>query len=1570
MADPFWVTANLPPPKAPPVRREGAKGFGMIGETVKTLIDPESARGRNPNALEQGIMDLSQNPLIKGSAATYKQAVANGIIMQPVRAAMQHSGVGMDELKKKYPGRSQEWYDKALDRAYSETVRRVRTQATDEANAAKITPKVNTFEEMVTGKAKPTLGERVGRLTQQTVNVGANVVANPQYFLIPGLSFGGNMATRVGSAAAAEGAVGFASDGAAQLMDIATETKKDFDVQQSLQNTLLSAGFGGAFRGGIEVAPYVKDLFKARGMDTTPSADVINSKITPMTRDHVEMNQADAAQYQELLKTGSVDDIKAFFQGRNGPQPKWVEVNDWVKHRDGVTRTGPVVDELQPKFDYETQYNSKAEQDWADQNRTAVHDHVTAQAAQWKNAPEIEVVSHPNQIEDPTIREQILKEDPNGDALGVLGADGKVRIFSDRIPDADTANAVLFHESLGHFGLEQKFGARLDQTIKSLLHRNVSQFAKHVDAWQKKNPKAYGGDRIRAAEEVLANYSNKGQIKKSWQDALTASVRQFGRKMGVDLAYSDIEIRHIMAMAHDAVVNGKKSAALNGFRGAVPSEKSNKFIFTGPKAEHFDPADPTAYRAQDGELRNELDDSNAKLKDVPQRGDYNLEEVLDHPELFENYPQLRELEVRFDKMDPEETGYYVTREGDEPAHIGVNTANAIDQRQVILHEVQHAIQEIEGRIGPDTPGTTHLSFEDYVNSAPEREAIATQNRQDMSFVQRIKNEPTFMRKSDIAAQEDFVAHDLERVYKALDEGYVPTKRTWAEDKRDALELGFSPSQIKDLRERNPGELSVRLRRMQAAANMADARLEELEARLDTDAWTMRDQAEYLKTIADFNYLTVRIKGEKAEYARALNAAKTARSYTNKSMAEVAAMLEAEGSGLSRLADDPTAFSKFAREVKALRKSGNVKGAQAKIAGVNKPYWEQYATSYHYNAMLSGLGTHVKAPLDMMIGISHNVIDHTLAWPIGKMVNLVESMTGQKVKPGVTKNELAARINGIIRAVFDHEVYTRTLQAAKRGEGGAVLPSGEFIPKDASLSYAGVRNPRIGILSKPTDLIIAEDTYFRSVSMSETLYGLGAREAEIQLKAAGQPYTMDDVLTLGAALAREPTPTMLKQADEITEKTLLLNANSLTNWIDKVKAVRPGATIGERITSWLANNLAPFIRVSANSLITRTLERSPAAFLSPAVRKTIAAGGPEAHTALARIAYGTVLLGLYWNAAEMVTGSGPDNPAKKTELQAAGWRQNAVKKDGKMETGGTLAASLNPFDMHNTTAQAVADLRRAYEKGANQGQVATGLKLALGSIINYMTSQTWVDSVKPGVEAATAEGNTASKVNQFFGSQAKSWVPAAVGQAARITNPNQVDARPETDSIDPTNITGSIVNNVKAAVPGLNESLPVKYSVYGNPLPTGQSVVGARTGIPGLDGNAVEETTDPAEQELNRLTTSGLRFELDNGDVINLKKSALITPVQRTLDPSEDDLYALQDNGRDDLKVEDGLVKLTTAQFQDYQRLAGRYIVESVREEMSTPEWQEMSDEEKVLLIKDIQTDMKKAAREALFYGPK
>lgn len=121
------------------------------------------------------------------------------------------------------------------------------------------------------------------------------------------------------------------------------------------------------------------------------------------------------------------------------------------------------------------------------------------------------------------------------------------------------------------------------------------------------------------------------------------------------------------------------------------------------------------YAESDGQFRFEIDTSNAKF--VPDTSikpftGTNLEDVLDLPELYEEYPDLRKVQVR--RLTPEmnnnksvylEARYYpegepvsrVKHKGDS-IRLGVDPEKGLDEQTLaaLLHEVQHAVQEREG----------------------------------------------------------------------------------------------------------------------------------------------------------------------------------------------------------------------------------------------------------------------------------------------------------------------------------------------------------------------------------------------------------------------------------------------------------------------------------------------------------------------------------------------------------------------------------------------------------------------------------------------------------------------------------------------------------------------------------------------------------------------------------------------------------------------------------------------------------------------------------------------------------
>jgi hypothetical protein len=93
----------------------------------------------------------------------------------------------------------------------------------------------------------------------------------------------------------------------------------------------------------------------------------------------------------------------------------------------------------------------------------------------------------------------------------------------------------------------------------------------------------------------------------------------------------------------------------------------------------------------------EIDDSKAGLKNL-KAGEYNgkLGDLLDHPELYKNYPDLKDLYIT-GKIEPSmlkghgEGGYMHSARG-----MNAEAGTHEELRDTILHEVQHAIQAREG----------------------------------------------------------------------------------------------------------------------------------------------------------------------------------------------------------------------------------------------------------------------------------------------------------------------------------------------------------------------------------------------------------------------------------------------------------------------------------------------------------------------------------------------------------------------------------------------------------------------------------------------------------------------------------------------------------------------------------------------------------------------------------------------------------------------------------------------------------------------------------------------------------
>ena len=135
--------------------------------------------------------------------------------------------------------------------------------------------------------------------------------------------------------------------------------------------------------------------------------------------------------------------------------------------------------------------------------------------------------------------------------------------------------------------------------------------------------------------------------------------------------------------------------------------------------------------AEMAELRSTWANEAPRLRRMVVQGNAKLQHVLAHDALFEQYPQLRDVRVRFG--DTGNAGGYWDQERNEIVISNrYRHADPSFLELTLLHEIQHAIQDIEGFAGGSNPeyweerqrGTNPIRENDAKIAKAEREAQA------------------------------------------------------------------------------------------------------------------------------------------------------------------------------------------------------------------------------------------------------------------------------------------------------------------------------------------------------------------------------------------------------------------------------------------------------------------------------------------------------------------------------------------------------------------------------------------------------------------------------------------------------------------------------------------------------------------------------------------------------------------------------------------------------------------------------------------------------------------------------
>ena len=190
-------------------------------------------------------------------------------------------------------------------------------------------------------------------------------------------------------------------------------------------------------------------------------------------------------------------------------------------------------------------------------------------------------------------------------------------------------------------------------------------------------------NRILSEEEANKILAKKGIDTMSWKSGPLIL-----EKLGLNSDMAENQFKLLDPVTYDDAGN-----VIPLSRRFDPASTDPRYSFAGPRSEKW-MATPESRKMQAPTGRRyEIDDSKAVLVEGLKHGTYSLGDILDHDALYEAYPALENLRV--DVVAPGELGG-VADATYSPVGKTITLRYGATRKESLIHEVQHAIQDIEG----------------------------------------------------------------------------------------------------------------------------------------------------------------------------------------------------------------------------------------------------------------------------------------------------------------------------------------------------------------------------------------------------------------------------------------------------------------------------------------------------------------------------------------------------------------------------------------------------------------------------------------------------------------------------------------------------------------------------------------------------------------------------------------------------------------------------------------------------------------------------------------------------------
>ena len=354
------------------------------------------------------------------------------------------------------------------------------------------------------------------------------------------------------------------------------------------------------------------------------------------------------------------------------------------------------------------------------------------------------------------------------------------------------------------------------------------------------------------------------------------------------------------------------------------------------------------------------------------------------------------------------------------------------------------------------------------------------------------------------------------------------------------------------------------------------------------------------------------------------------------------------------------------------------------------------------------------------------------------------------------------------------------------------------------------------------LMSAEDAIFKSYAFRRSL----EEQAFLTAKRTGQ---------VPAAILAAPTPAMFARAFADAEFATFNNKNILATEWSQGKSRLSQKGVAGATAAFAGDLVVPFTNTPAN-ILARVLDYSVVGAVAKggtaAARSVIAQGVPEAQQramadALGRGMTGSAIIWLGWTlaAAGLLTGGGDDDEGDRNVATAAGRLPGALLLGDRWHTVNALSPLGNLLTLGATMyRQSSRPLRNELSRAGKIAGVATQTVLDQPMLTGL---QNIVDTLE----------NPGRRLESFIGSNAGSFVPTFIADAASMFDPYRRDARPD-------GFTEALWRGPQGRLPGLRNWLPEKTDMLGRTVKQ-DKLSAVYFGL----GSPAKELTDPVLKAL-------------------------------------------------------------------------------------------------------------------------